>query len=408
MKKGWEEKTLGQVCELLNRGISPKYLEKNGICVLNQKCIRNHQVNFEESRRHDSTAKTVNPERYLQVGDILVNSTGTGTLGRVAQVCEKPKELTTVDSHVTIVRPQQGLFYKDFFGYMLIRIEDDIKLAGEGCGGQIELARSILAEKFIIKYPKSIPEQKRIVAILDEAFSAVAKAKANAEQNLKNAKELFESYLQSVFENKGDDWEHLRLGDLCQINDGTHFSPPNTLDGKYKYITAKNIKPYYIDLTKISYISEKDHKEIYARCSPIKGDVLYIKDGATAGIATINTLDEEFSLLSSVALLKCSSKILNMFLVHYMNSIIGKKNFLGYIGGAAITRLTLVKIKNVCLAVPPIKVQQTIVKKFDSLAEETKKLESIYQQKIADLEELKKTILQKAFNGELNLDSVAV
>jgi type I restriction enzyme S subunit len=174
-------------------------------------------------------------------------------------------------------------------------------------------------------------------------------------------------------------WEHTRLGDVCQINDGTHFSPKNSSDGEYMYITAKNIKPYFIDLTKISYISEKDHKEIYARCSPVKGDVLYIKDGATAGIATLNTLDEEFSLLSSVALLKCSPKILNTFLVHYMNSKIGKENFLGYIDGAAITRLTLIKIKNVCFSLPPLKEQQTIVQKLDALSTETKKLEAIYQ-----------------------------
>ena len=246
-----------------------------------------------------------------------------------------------------------------------------------------------------------LPEQQSIVDVLDEAFTAIAKAKANAEQNLKNAKELFECYLQNVFEAKGKDWEHIRLGDICQINDGTHFSPKNTSDGEYMYITAKNIKPYYIDLTKISYVSKKDHKEIYARCSPVKGDVLYIKDGATAGIAAINTLDEEFSLLSSVALLKCSSKILNTFLEHYMNSTIGRKNFLGYIGGAAITRLTLIKIKNVCFSLPPIKEQKIIVKNLDALSNETKKLEAIYQQKINDLEELKKSVLQKAFAGEL-------
>ena len=243
-----------------------------------------------------------------------------------------------------------------------------------------------------------IPEQQRIVTILDEAFAAIAKAKANAEQNLKNAKELFESYLQNIFETKGKEWEHTRLG---EINDGTHFSPKNTSDGEYMYITAKNIKPYYIDLTKISYISKKDHKEIYARCSPVKGDVLYIKDGATAGIAAINTLDEEFSLLSSVALLKCTSKILNTFLVHYMNSEFGRKNFLGYIGGAAITRLTLIKIKNVCFSLPPIKEQIIIVHKLDAIATETKKLQAIYIQKLNELEELKKSFLQKAFSGEL-------
>jgi type I restriction enzyme S subunit len=170
------------------------------------------------------------------------------------------------------------------------------------------------------------------------------------------------------------------------------------------YITAKNIKPYSIDLSKISFITEKDHKEIYARCSPKRGDVLYIKDGATAGIAAVNSLDVEFSLLSSVALLKCSSNILNTFLVYYMNSIAGKKNFLGYVDGAAITRLTLVKIKNVCFYLPPIKTQLDIVSQLDILRSQTQKLVSVYSEKISDLEVFRKSVIRKAFSGELTTE----
>jgi len=120
VKEGWQSEKLGDVCVLLNRGISPKYLEQGGVCVLNQKCIRDHRVNYEQSRRHDSITKSVSTERFIQLGDVLVNSTGTGTLGRVAQIRELPTEPTTVDSHVTIVRPKPGKFFQDFFGYMLI------------------------------------------------------------------------------------------------------------------------------------------------------------------------------------------------------------------------------------------------------------------------------------------------
>ena len=246
-----------------------------------------------------------------------------------------------------------------------------------------------------------LPEQQRIVSILDKVFTAIDKTKANAEQNLKNARDVFDSYLQGVFEKKGDGWEHIRMGDICQIYDGTHFSPKNGRDGDYMYITAKNIKPYYIDVSNISYVTEDDHNDIYSRCSPKKGDVLYIKDGATAGIATVNTIEEEFSMLSSVALIKCSNIILNTFLVHYMNSSVGKKNFLGYLDGAAITRLTLIKIKNVCFSIPTLEEQQSIVNKLDALRAETQKLEAIYKKKLDCLEELKKSVLQKAFAGEL-------
>ena len=126
MRVGWEVKRLGEVCDLIARGVAPSYIDDGGMCVLNQKCVRDHQVNYELARRHNAAAKRVDPERFLKAGDVLINSTGTGTLGRVAQVREEPPEPATVDTHVTIVRPQAGRFYPDFFGYMLIQIEDEI------------------------------------------------------------------------------------------------------------------------------------------------------------------------------------------------------------------------------------------------------------------------------------------
>ena len=120
MKAGWEVKALGEVCEFIARGVGPTYLETGGIAVLNQKCVRDHEVNFELGRRHDGSVRKVNSERFIQFGDVLVNSTGTGTLGRVAQLRRDPIEPTTVDTHVTIVRPKLGKFCTEFFGYMMI------------------------------------------------------------------------------------------------------------------------------------------------------------------------------------------------------------------------------------------------------------------------------------------------
>lgn len=199
MKKGWQTKKLGEVCDFLNRGISPKYLERGGICVLNQKCIRNHQINYELSRRHDTSAKNVAEERYIKLGDVLVNSTGTGTLGRVAQIREHPQEPTTVDSHVTIVRPKKAMFHLDFFGYMLVIIEDAIKNAGEGCGGQTELSRSTLAEKFFVSFPDSIDEQKLIVSNLDLLSAETKRLESIYQRKLIALGELKKSLLHQAF-----------------------------------------------------------------------------------------------------------------------------------------------------------------------------------------------------------------
>ena len=148
--------------------------------------------------------------------------------------------------------------------------------------------------------------------------------------------------------------------------DGTHFSPKSTEHGEYRYITAKNIKVWGLALDDVTYLSKADHDEIYRRCPVKKGDVLYIKDGATTGVATINPLDEEFSLLSSVAVLRGKVGVLdNRFLVAYLNSPIGKRHMLGMMSGVAISRLTLTKLNDAEIPLPPLEVQKEIVAEIE-------------------------------------------
>tara|TARA_B100000886_G_scaffold82_1_gene75 strand:+ start:2325 stop:3530 length:1206 start_codon:yes stop_codon:yes gene_type:complete len=161
---------LNEASTLIKRGISPKYTETGGIVVINQRCVRNHIINFSNARRHNVDLKKVPNERIVEKGDVLINSTGQGTLGRVAQVLEKPAEKTTVDSHVTIVRPKKELFDFGFFGKALIKIEDELKKAGEGTSGQTELSRSKLESNFFIPYLRSIQDQKEVSFKLDKIF----------------------------------------------------------------------------------------------------------------------------------------------------------------------------------------------------------------------------------------------
>ena len=145
--KGWSVRTLSSVTRYLSRGIGPSYLEHGGVCVLNQKCVRDHRVDFSKSRRHDAVKKPIN-DRALQLHDVLVNSTGMGTLGRVAQVFDLP-EVAIVDSHVTIVRPASDTD-PFFLGINLTEREAEIEELGEGSTGQTELSRTRLGELKII------------------------------------------------------------------------------------------------------------------------------------------------------------------------------------------------------------------------------------------------------------------
>lgn len=142
MPRGWRVSTLGEECAYLNRGISPKYLEEGGLLVLNQKCVRDFSLDPSKGRRHDPTLRGVSG-RLLEVGDVLVNSTGVGTLGRVAQVL-RLSEPTIVDSHVTVVRAGSRL-NSAFLGQWFVLKQPEIEALGEGSTGQTELSRGKLA-----------------------------------------------------------------------------------------------------------------------------------------------------------------------------------------------------------------------------------------------------------------------
>ncbi|MBN8957376.1 MAG: restriction endonuclease subunit S [Rhizobiales bacterium] len=168
--------------------------------------------------------------------------------------------------------------------------------------------------------------------------------------------------------NVPQNWEWVRLGDvLTKLTDGTHHSPPNGPVGDFKYITAKNIKNEGVLLDDVSYVSREVHEEIFARCNPAKGDILYIKDGATTGVVTINDLDEPFSMLSSVALLKLPSFLFNRLVVEFLRSPFFYDQMRGFMKGAAITRVTLKRMGPALLSLPPLAEQHRIVAKVDEL-----------------------------------------
>jgi type I restriction enzyme S subunit len=162
--KDWTTRPLSSVCSYINRGSPPSYTEEGGIIVLNQKCVRDHRVDFTPARRTSITAKPVSIDKIVQPFDILVNSTGVGTLGRIAQVKELTEE-TTIDSHITIVRPNSSEVDPLYLGIVLRGLQPEIEALGEGSTGQTELSRVRLGA-FHVPMPSSIEEQRAIAHIL--------------------------------------------------------------------------------------------------------------------------------------------------------------------------------------------------------------------------------------------------
>ena len=201
-------------------------------------------------------------------------------------------------------------------------------------------------------------------------------------------------------------WEWCRVIDvMLKITDGTHSSPTNTDNGDFMYITAKNIKEDGISLANITFVSKDVHDEIYSRCNPEYGDLLYIKDGATTGIVTINNIKKPFSLLSSVALLKPTSEINTNYILFFLRTPLNLESVRSSMKGCAITRITLRQIEKWLVPVPPYEEQQRIV----SFIKELLPYLDIYSSLQMNLNllnininnKLKKSILQEAIQGKL-------
>ena len=199
-----------------------------------------------------------------------------------------------------------------------------------------------------------------------------------------------------------ENWEWVNIMEiLLKLTDGTHHSPKNYPKGNYKYITAKNIKNEGIILDDVTYVDDETHHEIFSRCNPEYGDILYIKDGATTGVVAINKLTEDFSLLSSVALLKPSKLVSNKYLFYYLQSSYCYESVRSSMKGVGITRITLKQIADWDVPIPPIGEQHRIVEYIDSLfsqidliAKDTTILKSF-------LEKYKHGILDLAIAGKL-------
>jgi type I restriction enzyme S subunit len=245
------------------------------------------------------------------------------------------------------------------------------------------------------------------VAILDQAFGEIEKVKANTEQNLKNAKELFQSYLQlalspsksdalslskgGVFDGstssptKRDDWEEKKLGDVCEVIAGGDVPKANFS----KTITKNYIVPIYANGEK------KDGLYGYTNIARINEPSITVSARGTIGYSVKRT-DPFYPVVRLIVLTPKDKTILDL---DFLLLSIKKINFTH--SGTSIPQLTVPMVKDYNIPLPPLSEQKAIVQRLDALRAETQRLESIYRDKLLNLEELKKSILQKAFSGEL-------
>jgi len=401
--KNWEKKKLSEICHFV-RGpfggsLKKSIFTESGYAVYEQQHAIYDQ--FDVIRYFIDENKFNEMKRFeLNSGDLIMSC--SGTMGKISIVPDGiPKGIInqallklTPSNKVSTVFLKLWMQSESF--------QDSLKeLSG---GAAIQNVPSVAIMKNIEIPLPTLTEQQLIVTILDETFIAIDKAKANAQQNLKNAKELFDSYLQSVFENKGEDWKEKKLNEITEVKDGTHDSPKYINEG-IPFVTQKNIKSNGLIFEDTKFITDVDHEKFYKRSNVAYGDILISMIGANRGMAALVDDNRIFSI-KNVGLIKASENINKHFLLYYLKSPLAMKYVLYMSNGGAQEFVGLTALRSFPIPFPSLKAQQTIVQKLDALNAETKKLEAIYQQKINNLDELKKSVLQKAFTGELKTNKI--
>ena len=250
----------------------------------------------------------------------------------------------------------------------------------------------------------ALPEvavQKRIVSILDEAFSAIAKAKENAEKNLLSARELFESYLNRVFTQQGLDWQEPEIQEHIKFIDYRGKTPPKIESGM-RLITAKNVKKGFLQLKPQEFVSPDIYDEWMTRGIPKKGDVLFTTEAPLGNVAQLDTAEKVVFAQRVIIMQPDAAKIDSTFLKFALLSSVMQQRIQDKGTGATAKGIKSKLLKKVPIPFPnSLKEQRHHVEVFASFWAARNQLETIYTHKLANLDELKQSLLQKAFTGQL-------
>lgn len=408
MNSGWQIKKLGDVCSFENGDRGTNYPSKSartitGIPFINAGHLTDDGIDMNEM-------DYISRERFDLLGngkicpeDILFCL--RGSLGKVASVGAMTEG--AIASSLVIIRPNNSISGAFLLTYLKSQLCADMISEFRNGAAQPNLSAASL-KKFNIPIPP-LHEQQRIMTVLDEAFAGIAKATDNAKKNLQNARELFESHLQSTFTTKGNGWVEKELGDVCVFENGdrgTNYPSKSarTITG-IPFINAGHLADDGIDMDGMDYIS-RERFNLLGNGKIRPDDILFCLRGSLGKVASVGSLAEG-AIASSLVIIRPKASVSGAFLLSYLKSHLCSDMISEFRNGAAQPNLSAGSLKKFSIPVPSLPEQQHIVTQLDALSAETKRLEAIYQHKLDNLAVLKQSILQKAFAGELNMDKLA-
>jgi len=376
--KNWQKVKLEDITLQICRGFQPSYTEDDGLTVINQKCIRDGKINFEEARLSDLKKKSISADKYLEILDILINSTGTGTVGRVGQLINI-KSLLSFDSHVTLVRPDKTKVDGRYLGYKLWQLERLFENLAEGSTNQVELGRDRIRNLEILL--PSLSEQGQIAPILSAFDDKI-------EVNNKIAKTL-EEIPQAIFKewfSRSEEPEG-KLSDIAEIKMGQ--SPPSEF-----YNSVGNGLPFHQGVTNFGNRFPK-HEVYCTQNNRIAeaGDLLF---SVRAPVGRINIADTKISLGRGVASIRHKNGY-QSYLYYLLKRLFKKEDSLG--GGSVFPAVTKDEMEGMKIMLP----NDQIIEKFEKIVRDMDKKIEVIEKENQRLVALRDLLLPKLMSGEVRL-----
>jgi type I restriction enzyme S subunit len=392
--EGWVDTRLEDVCNLQNGfAFKSSLFKESGCPILRISNIQNDEIETRKLVFFDPQDYRECLDKYRVVQDDLLIAMSGATTGKLG--FNTTGKVFYLNQRVGKFEPGKKLDKSFLYYYLSTKIEENLSISAGSAQPNLSTEQ---IKGFILPLPP-LPEQQLIVGILDEAFEGIATAKANAEKNLQNARALFESHLQSVLLSKK--WKWKTLGDLCE---GVEYgsSAKSKKEGKVPVLRMGNIQDGKLDWEKLAYTDDKDEIKKYLLKH---NDVLFNRTNSPELVGKTAIYKSEMPALFAGYLIRIHRKE-DLLDADYLNYFLNSQIALDYgktvvISSVNQANINGAKLKGYPIPAPSISEQRIIVKKFDSLSEETQRLESIYQQKLAALEALKKSLLHQAFTGQL-------
>jgi len=400
VKKGWELKFLGDLFDITSskrvfesewkkQGV-PFYRAREIVKLANNRFVNNELFISNEMFNQYSKKYGIPVE-----DDIMV--TGVGTLG-ICYVVRSNDKFYFKDGNIIWLRKKSDVnsrFVEYAFKSDYLRAQID-----NSNGATVGTYTIVKAKSTSIPIP-SLSEQQRIVGILDEAFEGIEKAKVNAQRNLDNAREVFESYLNEVFTKRGEGWVEKTISHIGKVYDGPHATPHTVHDGPI-FLGISALNDGEIDLSETRHVTMLDYNKWTKRIEPQENDIVFSYETRLGQVAIIPK-GLKCCLGRRMGLIRLDLRIIDpeYFIHMYTSSMFQEYLENKTIRGTTVDRISIRDFPSFIIYMPNLEKQKDIACRIRLVKMAYIQLQSIYRRKLSALDELKQALLHRAFSGEL-------